>query len=175
MDVGQKCVYHFPGQRILAWSQLEFHHLGFYSCLLLPSLIAGGPQPCLCVGSGGAKQDVAEYEGTHADDRHVWHRLPGLDLLPGARHQHIGRYIQRIVQDAIHHPSQFLKMPVGAKTLLMYSLPLLFIDWKIRRDTRDVVYFKNKIVVNIILFITIYFLLQQIVLKENTSFIYFQF
>ncbi len=84
-------------------------------------------------------------------------------------------YIQRIVQDAIHHPSQFLKMPVGAKTLLMYSLPLLFIDWKIRRDTRDVVYFKNKIVVNIILFITIYFLLQQIVLKENTSFIYFQF
>lgn len=89
-------------------------------------------------------------------------------------HSAIG-YIGRIVTDTIHHPSQFLKMPVGAKTFLICSIPLMFIDWKIRRDTRNIEFFSNKIVLNIIIFITFYFLLQQIVLKENSSFIYFQF
>lgn len=84
-------------------------------------------------------------------------------------------YITQMVQDAVSNPGQFLKMPLGLKTMLLYIIPLLVIDWTIRRDTRDIKIFQYKVVLNVIIVITAYYLLQQIILKENSSFIYFQF
>jgi len=86
-------------------------------------------------------------------------------------------YIQRIIENAIQVPEQFLKMPVG-KTSLLYIVPLILMDWWLRRDERSL-----RTPGNIYLRRFIYILLAGFIFNamlgyfdsKPQSFIYFQF
>src|SRR5258706_594914 len=44
-------------------------------------------------------------------------------------------YIQKIFNSTIHQPNQFLAMPLG-KSVFLYVIPLIIMDWQLRRDER---------------------------------------
>ncbi|GAA4470471.1 MBOAT family protein [Nemorincola caseinilytica] len=81
-------------------------------------------------------------------------------------------YIKRIVVNSMQQPSQFLHAPMG-KGALVYIVPMLLMDWTLRRNERILAAPRNKLVRYIIYYIL--FALILLNLGKENSFIYFQF
>ncbi|MCB9046221.1 MAG: MBOAT family protein [Chitinophagales bacterium] len=82
-------------------------------------------------------------------------------------------YIRRIFTDSIQNPKQYLHLPPAISTLA-YIIPLVVIDWSLRRDERNLRVFNNKTLrylVYIIMIIMCYLYIG----KTDSTFIYFQF
>lgn len=79
-------------------------------------------------------------------------------------------YLARIITDGIDHPKQFLHVPTGISALL-YIVPLVFLDWQLRRNERSL-HFKY---FNLLAFIMVNLILFKMVTSKTESFIYFQF
>jgi alginate O-acetyltransferase complex protein AlgI len=83
-----------------------------------------------------------------------------------------------IVTSAIHYPRQFLHLPPLGRAIFTYVIPLLFCDWRFRRDERRL-HFSNSKFANWIFYIVLMVLvfnqfLGYLVIQPS-SFIYFQF
>ena len=85
-----------------------------------------------------------------------------------------GYFIKQILFSSFQNPFQYLHKPQGLR-VLFYGIPLIIIDWWLRRDERNLSFFSNKIILYIIFICTIIYLFNSIIEKENSSFIYFQF
>jgi alginate O-acetyltransferase complex protein AlgI len=87
-------------------------------------------------------------------------------------------FLKHFITDSVKNPGQYLHLPL-CKTIFIYIIPLVLIDWWLRRDERSLKTPSSKIVryiVYLILFILIcIFMLDTIFNKQPTSFIYFQF
>jgi alginate O-acetyltransferase complex protein AlgI len=82
-------------------------------------------------------------------------------------------YIQHIFTDAIQNPKQFLHLPQG-KMVFVYILPLLLMDWTLRRNERVIFDYKNAMVRKMVYAILLFILLTM-GFNESSEFIYFVF
>lgn len=83
--------------------------------------------------------------------------------------------ITHLVSDSWHHPSQFLHLP-GGKKIILFVVPLLLVDWYLRRNEREYRVPSYRILrwtIYIILAVSVLNMLSQS--DESNSFIYFQF
>jgi alginate O-acetyltransferase complex protein AlgI len=83
-------------------------------------------------------------------------------------------YVKLTITNTIKHPEQYFTKPVGL-SIFYYIVPIVLIDWYLRRDERKIKIPNNKSqVIYIVLFLFILFFLLTS-LDKNNSFIYFQF
>lgn len=83
--------------------------------------------------------------------------------------------ISHLVTDTVNNPGQYLQLP-GGKKMILFVLPLLMIDWYLRRDERRYKVPQNRIIRwCIYLFLTIGIINMLSQSDESNSFIYFQF
>lgn len=88
---------------------------------------------------------------------------------------HSFKYIYRIIYSIINEPSQIFKIPLGVSAFL-YIIPFVILDWRFRKNEREVFGSHNDHYIQYFtLLVTVLFLLNSIVLQQNSSFIYFQF
>lgn len=86
-------------------------------------------------------------------------------------------YIGQMATSIINEPSQFLKVPYGA-SVFMYIIPLILMDWWLRRDERTLRLIPNKAIrysVYFVMAIVTLTYLQLFASKDVIDFIYFQF
>lgn len=84
-------------------------------------------------------------------------------------------FIKKIILNAFNYPSQFFHKPHGI-SIIYYIIPLIFIDWQMRKNERSLKVFSNEYLRHIIYFVlTVSVLI--LILNKNVehSFIYFQF
>lgn len=81
-------------------------------------------------------------------------------------------FLRHLIINIYEYPGQFLLLPEG-KSIFLYIIPLILIDWWLRRDERKL---KNPVsalpLYAFISLITLYYLFSK---DESSSFIYFQF
>jgi D-alanyl-lipoteichoic acid acyltransferase DltB (MBOAT superfamily) len=77
-------------------------------------------------------------------------------------------YLKQIMISSIQDPSQYIRLDFTGRTIFLYVIPTILIDWQLRRNERVL---KNwGWIINIILAVLVWFCI-----SKNSSFIYFQF
>jgi D-alanyl-lipoteichoic acid acyltransferase DltB (MBOAT superfamily) len=79
-------------------------------------------------------------------------------------------YVFRILNDIINEPGQLFKLPEG-KMAFLYIIPLICMDWRLRRNERQ--YQFHKVLSIVMTIMVLLYLLKSF--GMNASFIYFQF
>jgi alginate O-acetyltransferase complex protein AlgI len=82
-------------------------------------------------------------------------------------------YLKNIVVSSISNPLQYLHAPVG-KSVFLYIIPLLVVDWTLRRNERVLVFSQNK-VIRVVIYIVLTLLIALYLGTSKQDFIYFQF
>ncbi|MBS1621112.1 MAG: MBOAT family protein [Bacteroidetes bacterium] len=87
-------------------------------------------------------------------------------------------YVGQLFSNQTPSSGKFLKVP-GTGIVLAYISSLLFVDWRLRRDERKLKFSNNRNINYIFYFllfaITLCYFIIQVVMKNKTNFIYFQF
>ena len=82
-------------------------------------------------------------------------------------------YVSRLFSNIIQDPSQFMRLP-GGKVTILYIVPLILIDWYLRRNERSLAVPRN-VFVRYAAYLLLIMITYLSFGKDASSFIYFQF
>lgn len=154
--------WHGASWKFIVWGLI--HACGFMPLLLLDRNRKYANQVVAAQSSLPSARECFQMLSTFIFVTFAWIFFRAEDLSGAVK------FIIRIPESLIQQPGQLLKLPEG-KLAFVYILPLILMDWRLRRNERK--YHFHKALSIIMTILVLLYLLKSF--GMNTSFIYFQF